>query len=310
MDLSITRAKVSPEIKPVLSISIGIMAYNEAENIGRLLQCLIDEQSTRYSIKEIVVVVSGCTDKTESIVRDFMYRNLKVKLLIQENREGKASAINLFVKNAQSDILVMESADTIPELKTIQYLLEPFADPEIGMTGGHPIPINAPDTFMGYASHLMWELHHQIALKYPKLGELIAFRRVFYRIPILSAVDEVSIEAIIRCQGYELRYVPEAIIHNHAPETVSDFLRQRRRIYAGHLNVRRSLGYEVSTMSVLRILRTLLASWQGNWRHFFWLPGVVGLEMVGRFLGWIDSRFRKRDHAIWEIATTTKRNIR
>ena len=305
-----TQPRYGPESQSEFIVSVGIMAYNEAENIGQLLQCLLGQQCSSFSIKEIIVVASGCTDDTESIVREFSDRNPKIKLLVQPRREGKASAINLFLRHAQSDILVMESADTRPEPTTIQRLLEPFADPEIGMTGGHPIPVNDPNTFMGFTTHLMWELHHQIALQHPKLGELVAFRHVFYRIPFRSAVDEVSIEATIRCEGYQLRYVPEAIVHNRGPETVHDFLRQRRRIYAGHLMVRYRQGYEVSTMSGFRILFALLRARRWSWYHAFWIPAVMGLEIYGRFLGWLDFRLRKQDHAIWEVAVTTKGAIK
>ena len=43
--------------------------------------------------------------------------------------------------------------------------------------------------------------------------------------------------------GYEIRYVPEAVVHNKGPETVGDFIRQRRRIAAGHLHLLKSQGY-------------------------------------------------------------------
>lgn len=306
METAIPKPRGDAKIQPTVACSIGIMAYNEEANIGRLLQALFDQQASNGVIKEIIVVASGCTDNTESIVREFSARDPKIKFLVQPRREGKASAVNLFLRHAQSDILVLESADTVPDPTTIQRLLEPFADPEVGMTGGHPIPVNDPDTFMGFVVHLLWEIHHQISLQHPKLGELTAFRRVFHRIPYDSAVDEANTQPLISGQGYQLRYAPEAIVYNRGAETVTDFLRQRRRIYAGHLKVRREQGYAVSTMSGMRILAALLRSWRWDWRHFLWTPAAIGLEIYARFLGWIDLRFENRGHAMWDIAVTTK----
>ena len=40
-------------------------------------------------------------------------------------------------------------------------------------------------------------------------------------------------------------------------------------------------------------------------KEFTWTWGVVGMEVVGRFLGWRDFK-RERDHTVWEIASTTK----
>ena len=40
-------------------------------------------------------------------------------------------------------------------------------------------------------------------------------------------------------------------------------------------------------------------------RRFVWTWAVAALEAYGRFLGWCDYR-KRRDHSVWEIATTTK----
>lgn len=291
---------------PKLRCSIGVMAYNEAHNIRRLLNALCQQMTEECEITEIIVLASGCTDGTEDVVTEFCAKNPLVRLIVQPQREGKASAINLFLRHATSDILVMESADTIPEATTIERLVAPFADPEVGMTGGHPVPVNDPRTFMGFAAALLWELHHHIAMDHPKLGELTAVRRVFHRIPFDSAVDEANMEPLISGQGYQLQYVPEAVVYNRGPATVHDFLKQRRRIYAGHLKMRHRQGYAVATMRGSRVARALMRCWRWNRQFLFWAPAVVALEMYGRLLGWFDYRVKKRSHAIWDIATTTK----
>lgn len=301
--------KDSGEIRSPLICSIGIMAYNEEANIGRLLEALLGQQTSSCIIKEIVVVASGCVDDTAAVVRRLARQDPRIKLIVQPHREGKASAVNLFLRNTTSEIIVLESADTLPGPTTIESLVAPFADPNTGMTGGRPVPSNNQKTFMGFAVHLLWALHHQIALQQPKLGELIAFRRVFHRIPYDSAVDEASIEPLVRGQGYRLRYVPEAIVYNRGPATIRDFLKQRRRIHAGHIRMRREQGYVVSTMSGSRILLALVRDWRPDWRYVLWTPFVVALEAHGRILGWIDVRWRKRDHRIWDIAITTKADI-
>lgn len=284
---------------------MGITAHNEEANIGRLLERVLEQQLSTVVLHEIIVVISGCTDNTEAIVREYARREPRISLLIQEKREGKASAINLFMRHATQPILILCSADVLPELDAIEKLVAPLADVNIGMTSCRPVPVNDPQTFMGFGVHLLWELHHQINLNGFKAGEMTAFRKIFERIPYDTAVDEASVEPIIRGQGYKVRYVPDAIIYNKGAETVDDFLRQRRRIYAGHLIIKESLGYAVSTMSGLKILRLLLAHLDWRPKQFVWTWLVVALEMYGRYLGWRDYK-AKRDHSVWEIATTTK----
>lgn len=287
--------------------SIGIMAHNEEANIGQLLQRLLEQELTTVALSEIIVVASGCTDRTEEIVRGWAARDGRIKLLIQVTREGKASGVNLFLREASEEVVVLSSADLLPDRHTVQRMVEPLADPEVGMTSGRPVPVNDPDTFMGFAAHLLWNLHHEIAQRHFKAGEMTAFRLIFQRIPYDSAVDEASVEPVVKGQGYKTAYVPDAIVYNKGPETVADFLQQRRRIYAGHLAVRRNLGYVVSTMSGWRILGALVRCLDWRPRRLLWTVGVVALEIYGRWLGWRDFRTRRQQHVVWEIAKTTKR---
>ncbi len=284
---------------------MGIMAHNEEANIGRLLARVRESRLNDVEIAEIIVVASGCTDGTEDVVRAAAVLDPRICLISQPTREGKASAMNLFIQHASSDVLVLSSADLLPGEDTLERLVAPFADPEIGMTASRPEPVNDPATFMGFAAHLLWDLHHEMNLSGFKAGELVAFRKVFERIPPHTAVDEASVEPLIRGQGYAVRYVPEAIVYNKGPDTVEDFLRQRRRIYAGHLEMQRQLGYSVSTMSGTKIAGLLLRHLDWRPKQFLWTCRVVAMEVYGRFLGRRDFKSR-RSHTVWEIASTTK----
>ena len=293
------------ELSRPLSCSVGIMAHNEAANIGRLLAALVSQRTRDVRISEIVVVASGCTDGTVQLCREWQERDARVEVLVQPRREGKASAVNLFLSQAKESLLVLCSADLLPAPDTIEQVVVPFADPEIGMTTCRPVPVNAPDRFMGFAAHLLWNLHHQINLEGFKAGELIAFRKIFERIPYRTPTDEASIEPVIRGQGYGVRYVSTAITYNKGPETVHDFLQQRRRIFAGHLAIRDELGYRVRTLSGIRILGLVVRQMDWRPRLLCWTVAVAALEVYGRLLGRRDYR-RKREQFVWEMATTTK----
>jgi poly-beta-1,6-N-acetyl-D-glucosamine synthase len=281
------------------------MAHNEAANIGRLLEAVVGQRTSAVRIAEIVIVASGCTDDTIAISRGWQDRDPRINVLVQPRREGKASAVNLFLSRAREPVLVLCSADLLPAPDTIEKVVAPFVNPEIGMTTCRPVPVNAPDRFMGFAAHLLWNLHHQINLEGFKAGELVAFRKIFERIPYRTSVDEARIEPVIRGQGYGVEYVPTAITFNKGPETVHDFLCQRRRIFAGHLAMRDELGYRVRTLSGMRILGLVLRHMDWRPKSFCWTVAVAALEAYGRYLGRRDYR-QKREQFVWEIATTTK----
>lgn len=288
--------------------SVGVMAYNEETNIQRTLQAILEQKSERIDLDEIIVVASGCTDDTVGKVQAMMESNSCIQLLIQPEREGKASAINLFLRHARSSVLVMVGADVIPERDALERLCVHFADPATGMVGARPVPVNDQHTFCGHAVHLLWHLHDRIARRSPKLGEVVAFRNLIHAIPTDSAVDEISIQSLIVKHGLKLIYEPEAIVYNKGPMTLRDFLKQRRRIYAGHLRVRSEQGYTASTMNVRAILREFRASAPsilGTPREILWTCGTVALEAIARLQGYIDVK-RGRSHHIWTAVSSTK----
>jgi biofilm PGA synthesis N-glycosyltransferase PgaC len=289
--------------------SVGIMAYNEEENIADAIATILGQQLACGGIAELIVVASGCSDDTVPIVREIARRDERVRLIEQPEREGKASAINLFIGAARSPVLVMVSADVIVEDGTIDALLRHFEDPEVGMAGGHPIPVNPETTFLGHAVHLQWRMHDRIARQAPKLGEIVAFRNVVPSIPTDTAVDEISIQAVVEQLGYRLVYEPDAVAYNRGPTTVRDFLRQRRRIHAGHLRIAEQQGYAASTMSSGRVLRALFGSGAfASPRGLVWSLGTVGLEVTARGLGHYDVA-RGRPQHVWEMCASTKEHV-
>jgi biofilm PGA synthesis N-glycosyltransferase PgaC len=289
-----------------IKCSVGITAYNEEANIGRLLQAMIDQRLTEVEITEIIVVASGCTDRTEEIVRDYMEKDPRIRVYVQEKREGKTSAINVFLAHAKEKICVLESGDTLPREDTIDKMVRMFRDPAVGMTGAQKVAVNTPDHIVGVLSHLRLQMEHQLCLEIPRLGELIAFRKVFDQMPPDVAMDEAFVEAFIIRRGMQVRYAPDAVVYNMGPETVSDFVRQRRRNYAGHLYLVDKYGYKVSSLQNTRVLRIALEEVWGAVQLVATLGILAVLETYSRILGTWDYRVRKKKHVVWDMAWTTK----
>ncbi|HNX38441.1 MAG TPA: glycosyltransferase [Candidatus Cloacimonadota bacterium] len=289
-----------------LICSVGVFAHNEAGNIIKLLQALEDQRLVTAEIAEIIVVSSASTDATDSLVTEFAAEHPRVRLITQAKREGKSAAINVFLAEAKHPLAVVISGDVIPEEHTLERLLSVFSDPRIGATGGRPVPVNDPHTFMGYAVHLLWRLHHRMALISPKLGEMIAFRRIMDQIPRDSAVDEASIEAMIRKAGLRLKYVGNALIRNKGPENFRDFVKQRRRIQNGHLWLKKVQNYSVSSQDGGTLSRILISEAQEYPLQIPKLIAVMAMEMYCRALGSFDFYFLKKNPFTWDIARSTK----
>jgi len=88
-------------------ISIVIPVFNEENNIGKLLEHLFENSSSK-NISEILIVDGGSTDDSQNIVKTFS----KVTLL--NSPKGRAKQMNFGAKHATGTILYFLHADSFP----------------------------------------------------------------------------------------------------------------------------------------------------------------------------------------------------
>ena len=287
-------------------IAIGIMAFNEEGNIAHLLDSVL-AQTVATRISRIVVVASGCTDRTCDIVADYGKRDRRIQLVTEAVRGGKVSAINTFLSIASEPILLVSAADIVLQPDTVERLTAPFEDDKIGMVGAHPIPMNRTDHFAGFAVNLMWQLHHQISLAHPKMGELVAFRNVFKGLDPTKLADEVQLEYGIRAVGYAVTYAPDAIVLNRGPETVREFVAQRTRWNSFNMQMQREHRLPVATMQLPTVLKAAYACVIKERPRLDWLGFTALLECYSRIRGALEyPRLRSPRTRLWNPQKTTK----
>jgi len=299
--------------KEKIRCSVCITAYNEESNIGKILDAMINQHLHEASITEIVVVASACTDNTVPIVKEFMAQDPRIKLIEQEKRLGKTAAVNAFLEVAQEDICVLESGDTLPHESAVEHMVRMFKDPKVGMTGAHKVPVNTPDHLVSLFTYLRLQLEHELSLDIPRLGEMIAFRKVFDQIPPDVAMDEAFVEAFMVQRGMEVKYAPDAVVYNTGPTTIGDFVRQRRRNHAGHLYLKHKYGYKVSSLRKRKVAwiatkQVARAIW-GVVQLIYVLGMLAFLEAWARFLGWYDYAIKKEKHVVWDMAWSQKTDV-
>ena len=63
--------------------SIGIMAYNEEANIARTINAVLKQEGPSIRVEEVIVVASGCTDRTVPTVAEIALKEPRVHLYVQ-----------------------------------------------------------------------------------------------------------------------------------------------------------------------------------------------------------------------------------
>lgn len=291
-----------------MEIAVGICAYNEEQIIERSIRSVYSQKLSGVTVKEVLVVSSGSTDRTDDIVRGLSNEFPNLKLFRQEKREGKNSAINCYLDNKTCDIVVMLNADNAFGTEdSLQRLVEPLFDGHVGITGGHPVPTNDKTTKIGFAVNLMWCMHHQLALQHPKIGELIAFRDIGTRLPTDMQSDEDIIRMRIEDAGMICVYVPDCIVVNRGPETEEDFIKQRVRVNVGECTMKKKYGYEIPTWNKKYLAKAMLASVRELGFHPFKMLYTAKLEKRCRRIAQEHVDRGDDNMSVWDRVDSTKK---
>jgi len=282
-------------------LDIGIFAHNEEQNIEKAIKSVQASKLDMAVIKQIIVVSSGSLDRTNHLVRQMMKKDNRIKLFEEAERRGKSAAINIFLEQTKSPIVITMSADLKVSKNAIEEIAKPFLNEEIGMVGAHPVPSFSRKGEIDAEIELLWELHHQVALISPKCGEMVAFRNIIRQIPHNSAVDEATIEVLLRMIGYSVSYAPLAIVHNRGPKTLNEFILQRRRVQAGHQWVFTTYNYKVSTMVMSNLLVVVLRMVVNKPTLLAPMIKLIFMEALAQILGWVDFYILGRNPFTWKM---------
>ncbi|MFX1296280.1 MAG: glycosyltransferase [Promethearchaeota archaeon] len=298
-------------IKKDITVTVGIPAYNEERNIGILLQNLISQElSAPFKLERIFVVASGCRDNTRQIVETLKKKYNVIDLIWEDERTGKASALNRIFKRAKTDILVLMGADVIPRKGSLIRLIHPFIEVSVGAVSGHPIPINVPNRLADTAACLIWDLHDLFSreLDVKLTGEFFAIRKeLIDKIYLKVNCDDALIEFLIKKINYKIKYAPNAVVDIKGPENFQDFLMQRRRIHAGHLQIKQITGKSVKTASIRENILVLVKIFRKYYKNKWFVPAIL-MEIWARIQGYLDF-LKKNYHIIWKRVNSTK-NLR
>ena len=114
-----------------MSISCLIPAYNEGQNIRKVLDVVKD-----YKKFAEVIVIDDCSkDNTSLIVKEYSQNYPMIKLIQNKINQGKSGAIKIGVKAAREELIVMLDADLIGLTENdIDRLIEPVQKREYAST--------------------------------------------------------------------------------------------------------------------------------------------------------------------------------
>jgi len=235
-----SRRKYSKLVHYEPLVSIIIPAHNEEKVIATALDSLLE---TDYKEKEIIVVDDGSTDRTADIVSGYLRKNL---VLLRRPRGGKASALNNGLAYANGEIIVMVDSDSAISIDSIRKIVRNFENDDVVAVAGNVKVGNRGRIFSRLQS---LEYIREINLRrsafdllntiYVVPGAIGAFRADILRATGAydtdTIVEDMDLTLKILKTGKRILYEKEAVSYTEAPESITEWARQRRRWYGGTL---------------------------------------------------------------------------
>ncbi|PJE58455.1 MAG: hypothetical protein COU81_00655 [Candidatus Portnoybacteria bacterium CG10_big_fil_rev_8_21_14_0_10_36_7] len=260
--------------KPTLTI--GIPAYNEENNIKYLLNTILIQNESNYYLKKIIVVSDLSTDNTDSLVKSV--KDKRIQLIRNRVRRGQNFSQNHIFKIADSDIVVLLEADSCPKYNNyISNLISPILNNAGCLyVQGKCEPLEPSTKF----EHLLY-LKDNIFLKVAEkkffdeklfisgLGGRAFAKKLYKKIRWPQNVPD-DLYCFYWCKVYDIKTLVEksAVCNFRLPQTINDHLLKINKAIAGakvvdkHFPIQKyNYNYKISRSIIIKFVFTLILSY-------------------------------------------------
>jgi cellulose synthase/poly-beta-1,6-N-acetylglucosamine synthase-like glycosyltransferase len=290
--------------RPILpEVSVIIAVHNEEANLPAKLENLRHLNYPQNRL-QIVIVSDGSTDRTAGILRE---QGPSISLVILDQANGKACALNEAVKHAAGEILIFQDARQLVDPDAISELVSCFADAAVGAVSGELLlETSAPSSD---ALGIYWKIEKLVRRLESESGSVVgvtgalyAIRRELYtEIPPGTILDDVFVPMHVARMGKRVVFQPTAIARDQLfSEKGKEFSRKVRTLTGNYqllqlapwlLTPVNPLLFRLISHKLLRLLAPLLlvlmlvASAMSSgpfYRSIFWLQVLFyALAAVG-----------------------------
>lgn len=291
------------ECEQMMTVSLGVVAYNEGQFLPNLLRDL-EDQTYSHSLMEIILVDGASSDNTKHIMKEFAEKATSfysVQVLDNPDRV-QAAGWNLVIANAKSDVIIRIDAHThIP----VDFTAKNMALQEKGeyVTGGvRPCLIDNPTPWKETLLEVENSLFGSSVSKgrkskkasYVKSMFHAAYRReVFEKVGLFNTellrTEDNEMHYRIRQAGYKLYCDPDIISYQYAR---SDLIKMVKQKYGNGYWIGLTLGVCPGCISLFHLV------------PFAFVLGIVFTTILALFSYWHLSAFLWAAYALFVVLGT------
>jgi cellulose synthase/poly-beta-1,6-N-acetylglucosamine synthase-like glycosyltransferase len=183
------------------------------------------------------VLGENSADEPAAIARGLGFSYVRV---ISQPNSGKPGALNHGIATAHSEILVLVDGDTVFEPGTIERLVAPLQDPDVGAVSGNT-KVGNRRGFIGGWQHLEYvmgfnldrRMYDMLGVMPTVPGAIGAFRRAALidigGVSHDTLAEDTDLTMALCRDDWRIVYAPRAIAWTEAPATIRQLWKQRYR---------------------------------------------------------------------------------
>lgn len=294
-----------------LTVTIGIPAYNEEQNIRFLVKDLLKQKQVSFQLRKIIICSDASSDSTEEEVKKI--RNSKVKLILNKTRKGQASSQNEIISRCHSDILVLLNADVkVKDNTFLEELIKPILQNKADLTSAmikELSPLNLLENILLKSMEIKKQIFDSYKNGnniYTCHGRARAFARKFYKtFSFKETIVDEDAYSYLYCvsHNYKYEFAKNAKVFYRLPGNLRDHERQSLRFLSHKGQLMNEFGKDfVNNQYHLPVLTVI----KYFFMHFLKSPTSV-IAYITLF-GWlkIKSIFSKHVESKWDISSSSK----
>jgi len=236
-------------------VSVVIAGRNESATIGLCIRAAL---LCGYPNLEVIFVDDNSDDNSVAIARRAAQGVLRssrdadrVRIFPSPRRNGKASSLNIGIRMARGEFIVIHDADSVIQYGAMQHWLLPFADPQVGAVSANIRVLNSTANLLTRLQEIEYAMKFTLQrFAFSRLGilNIISGMGGIFRAEILHRLggfdtglgDDTDMTTMICKQRWKLGFSLGAVVWTTVPATRYHLWRQRMRWRRNLIKIRLS----------------------------------------------------------------------
>jgi protein-tyrosine-phosphatase/glycosyltransferase involved in cell wall biosynthesis len=305
-ELEAIKLAIDKLLRPV-SLSIVMAVYNEEKTIGNILTKLVT-QSLYQGVKEIIVVSSGSTDRTNDIINSI--QSPLINLLQEKTRNGKVSALKKAANVVSGDYVLLIDGDVDIEDNFIKECFYCIYNRRAPCTG-KIIPTSIKNKFFYEISVVNCEAWNSLRKKYDRTNVFLypsGYTMLLSREDFVEGIrninettvnDDGVLALMLSQKGVLFHYCDNLRVYVTFPQTFRDFFKQKIRTRIGRRQIASHFFKKIEKQWRHELIRLI------NINNFIFIIVLIIMDSIARFVANIKIKLNS-EHHLWEPVESTK----